>query len=89
MAIRIRVTELIWLTPEEIDKHPLNERPHGDKQRAMFRQVADKFGFDSAFLVYKSERNDGRITLLDGHMRKDEVDAGVKYPCLLTDFTDD
>jgi DNA modification methylase len=46
-----------------------------------------EIGFAGAELTYHSARNGGRLTLIDGHLRKSEA-GDAEIPCLITDLND-
>jgi len=47
--------------------HELNPRTHSDAQRAAFQLLYDEIGFARSLLAY--ELPDGRLKLIDGHLR--------------------
>jgi hypothetical protein len=49
--------------------HELNPRVHSDVQRAALRALYEEIGFARSLLVY--ELPDGRLKLIDGHLRRD------------------
>jgi hypothetical protein len=49
--------------------HELNPRVHSDVQRAALRALYDEIGFARSLLAY--ELPDGRLKLIDGHLRRD------------------
>jgi hypothetical protein len=60
--------------------HELNFRLHPDSQKAALLAIYQEIGFARSLLVY--ELPDGRLKLLDGHLRRDldpdmEVDVEV------------
>ena len=87
--MEIPYKETLLLSPTELLPNPANDRDHGDRQRQTFRAVAEKVGFAGAFLAYRSPRNGGKLTLLDGHMRQQEVDQTKKYPVVVLELTDE
>jgi hypothetical protein len=60
--------------------HELNPRIHSDAQRAALRALYDEIGFARSLLAY--EMPDGRLKLIDGHLRRnltpdEELDVEV------------
>jgi DNA modification methylase len=85
--IKNRIIEQRTIPARELKPHPHNWRKHPKKQRAAFRAVLDEIGFAGVSLVYRSERHGGALTLIDGHMRLEEV-GDFDIPCAITDLTD-
>jgi hypothetical protein len=86
MEIRDRVQELKRVSASELLDHEGNPRSHPIAQRNAFRGILAEIGIAGALLGYYSDRNDGKLTLVDGHMRKAEH-AG-EWPVLILDLTD-
>ena len=61
---------------------------HPQHQRDALRGLLDEIGFAGAELTYHSKRNGGRLTLIDGHLRKTEA-GDSEIPCLVTDLNDE
>ncbi|WP_425618050.1 DNA modification methylase [Anatilimnocola sp. NA78] len=87
MNIKNRITEQRTISTRELKPHPYNWRKHPAKQRKAFRAVLDEIGFAGVSLVYHSERHGGALTLIDGHMRIEEV-GEFDIPCAITDLND-
>ena len=87
MDFKNRIKEQRTISARELKPHPYNWRKHPAKQRKAFRAVLDEIGFAGVSLVYHSERHGGALTLLDGHMRVEEV-GDVELPCAITDLND-
>jgi hypothetical protein len=49
--------------------HELNPRRHSDAQRAILEQIYQEIGFARSLLAF--ELPDGRLKLIDGHLRRD------------------
>jgi hypothetical protein len=88
MQIRDRIIELKRVKASELLPNGRNWRIHPHHQRETFRDLVQEIGFAGAELTYFSERNGGRLTLIDGHMRKEEV-GEAEIPCLITDLSDE
>ena len=87
MEIRNRIREFRLVKGSELRHHPRNWRMHPPKQREAFRALLDEIGFAGVELVYESERFGGELTIIDGHMRQEEV-GDFEMPCAITDLND-
>jgi len=68
-----RIIGLERISSDELDDHPGNWRDHTDEQVSALLGVLGEVGIADALLAYRSERNDGRLTVIDGHLRKGAV----------------
>ena len=80
MTIRNRITRHVRVRARDLVPHELNPRIHRDDQRAALAAILDEIGFARSLLTY--ELPDGRLKLIDGHLRADlhpdlEVDVEV------------
>jgi hypothetical protein len=75
---RVRAGELI--------PHELNFRLHPDLQRAALQALYEEVGFARSLLAY--ELPDGRLKLLDGHLRRD-LDPNMEVDVEILDVNDD
>lgn len=82
-AVRVRVQELRFVRAGDIDPHPLNWRTHPESQREVLRGAVRDVGFGGALECIEV---DGRLILIDGHLRRDEYPDAV-LPVLVHDFT--
>jgi hypothetical protein len=55
--------------------HPLNPRTHGEGQRSALRALLDEVGLARSLLAYEDE--EWGLTLIDGHLRQEELDDQV------------
>jgi hypothetical protein len=84
---RLRITGYTVLeNADEILNHQNNWRTHGEEQRAALRGVLNSVGVVGAALGYYSKEAGGKLKLIDGHLRKEEIRVGL--PVLLTDLDD-
>lgn len=81
-----RVTELVWVSADELQPAPVNPKHHTDTQRTAISEALERFGFAGALLAYR--RSDGKLGLVDGHLRQEAV-GNTKVPVLVTDLTED
>jgi DNA modification methylase len=88
LQIRDRVKELRRVRASDLADNCNNWRVHPQHQREALRALLNAIGFAGAELAYYSERNSGRLTLIDGHLRKLEV-GDAEIPCLVTDLNDE
>jgi len=68
-AIRNRIVEHVQIRAGDLLPHPLNYRRHPDEQRAALAASYEEVGFARSLLGYRLP--DGRIQLIDGHLRRD------------------
>src|SRR5271170_4447345 len=83
---RDRVKDFRRVDASELVPNPKNWRIHNDAQRAAYRGLVAELGFAGAELV--RELPDGRLMLIDGHMRAEEH-GGEALPVLVTDLTEE
>ena len=86
MQIRDRVKELRRVRAGELVPHPRNWRTHPDNQRDALRGVLAEVGYADALLV--RELPDGRLGLIDGHLRA-ETTPDVVVPVLVLDVNEE
>jgi hypothetical protein len=87
LNIRDRVVELRRCKPSEVDDHPHQWRLHPHQQREVLTGSLREIGMADALLVWRSARNNNRLTAFDGHLRK-SLDPDLSWPTLVTDLTD-
>lgn len=86
-TIRDRVKEFRRVPAEELMTNEGNWRTHPSFQRDALRGILGKVGIADALIAYESERQAG-LTLIDGHLRKDDY-PGVEWPTLILDVDDE
>src|SRR5438876_5805329 len=67
--IRNRIKDHRRVRAGDLVPHELNFRTHPDQQRAALEALYAEVGFARSLLAY--ELPDGRLKLLDGHLRRD------------------
>jgi hypothetical protein len=77
---RNRIKRHVRVRAGDLVPHELNPRTHPDDQRAALAALYEQVGFARSLLAY--ELPDGRLKLIDGHLRRDltpemEVDVEV------------
>ncbi len=83
--IRDRIRELRRVPASELVPHPRNWRTHPDGQRKALQAVLAEVGFADALLV--RELADGRLGLIDGHLRAETI-PDMQVPVLVLDVDD-
>jgi DNA modification methylase len=86
VALRDRIVELKRLDTAELEDNAGNWRTHPQAQRDALSGLLSEVGIADALLAYHSPRNDGALTLIDGHLRKEDY-PGV-WPVLVLDLSD-
>jgi hypothetical protein len=85
-TIRDRVKEFRRVPARELVGNDGNPRRHPQAQRDALRGVLEQVGIAAALVAYHSERNGGKLTLVDGHLRRQDYD--LDWPTLVLDVTD-
>src|SRR5262245_58700700 len=67
MAIKNRIKEHITVQAKVLVPHPLNFRKHPQRQKEALKASYEEVGFARSLLGYRLP--DGRIQLIDGHLR--------------------
>lgn len=82
MKIRDRIKELRRVKASELVPNPKNWRMHPEHQQNALRGILAEVGIADAVLA--RELPDGRLMLIDGHLRA-ETTPGAKLPVLVLD----
>ncbi|QGJ71052.1 ParB domain-containing protein [Planctomycetales bacterium 10988] len=82
MAWKNRIRELRTMPANQLMPHPHNWRGHPPVQRQAMQQVLQEIGIAGAVLARKDE--EGRVHLIDGHLRT-ELLGEMEIPVLLLD----
>jgi len=80
-----RVVELLRVRAADLAEHPSNWRKHPERQRAALRGVLEDIGYAGALIARRDD--DGRLVLIDGHLRK-SLDADQVLPVLVVDLSE-
>lgn len=88
MSYRIRVTEMITVPARELLDHAGNWAIHPAIQRDTLIGDMEEVGIVDALKAYRSARNGGALTIMDGHLRK-AIDQDQLWPVLVLDLDDD
>lgn len=86
MNLRDRIVELRRIKASELKANALNWREHPDEQKGALTAMLEKLGFAGAILA--RETDEGKIQIIDGHMRADLV-GEFKVPVLMTDLSEE
>jgi hypothetical protein len=86
MKLRDRIIDLRRVKAADLVPRADNWRTHPETQRAALQGVLGEIGIADALLV--RELPDGRLELLDGHLRRD-VTPESEWPVLVVDLDDD
>ena len=90
--IKDRIVDFQRVPMHAIADNAGNWRLHPDAQNQALKGILGRIGITGALLAYYSERNDGVLTLIDGHLRKEiaqEIDDEFEWPVLITDLNDE
>jgi hypothetical protein len=85
-TIRNRIVEHVVVRAGDLVPHPLNWRRHPRKQRAALLASYAEVGFARSLLGYRLP--DGRIQLIDGHLRRD-IDPNLQVTVEILDVTEE
>ena len=86
MNIRNRIKAHRRIRAGELVPHEFNYRMHGADQRAALAALYEQIGFARSLLAY--ELPDGRLKLIDGHLRRD-MDPDMEVEVEVLDVTED
>lgn len=86
MSIRNRIKEHVRVRAGDLVAHEGNFRKHPKDQRAALQGLYNEVGFARSVLAYRL--GDGRLKLIDGHLRA-EMDPEMILDVEVLDVTDD
>jgi hypothetical protein len=84
---RSRITSVERVRASDIEPHPGNWREHPEGQAAAMAGVMREVGDVGVLLAWRSERNGGKLTLIDGHLRRG-LAPDHEYMVAITDLND-
>jgi hypothetical protein len=84
--IRNRIKAHRRVRAGDLVPHEWNFRLHPERQRAALQALYEEVGFARSLLAY--ELPDGRLKLIDGHLRRD-LDPDMEVDVEILDVTDD
>jgi DNA modification methylase len=82
--VRDRIVELRRVRAGDLVPHPNNYRDHSGAQRATLRAALEEIGHADALIAMRLP--DGRLMLINGHMRAD-IDPDADVPVLILDVS--
>src|SRR5438132_721001 len=83
--VRNRIKRHVQVRAGDLVPHELNFRTHPEPQRAALKGLYDQVGFARSLLAY--ELPDGRLKLIDGHLRQ-EIDPDMVVTVEVLDLND-
>src|SRR5215471_6104964 len=86
MKIRDRIKELRRVKARELLRNPKNWRTHPAAQAHALRALLSEVGYADALIA--RELHDGRLQLIDGHLRA-ETTPNTEVPVLVLDVTEE
>lgn len=86
MHIRDRIRELRRVRASDLVPNPKNWRTHPENQKNVLRGVLSEIGYADALIA--RELDDGRLMLIDGHLRA-ETTPEQEVPVLVLDIDED
>ena len=86
MTIRNRIKSHRRVRAGDLVPHEFNFRAHPDVQKTALRALYEEVGFARSLLAY--ELPDGRLKLIDGHLRRD-LDPDMEVEVEILDVNDD
>lgn len=85
--MRSRIVSFKMVAPGELVEHPDNWREHPNTQKAALREVLQRVGIADVLLAYKSPTTK-KLTLVDGHLRRELLAGQEKVPVVILDLND-
>jgi ParB-like nuclease family protein len=85
--MRSRIKEHRRVKVSELVPHELNPRVHSDEQREALQALLGEIGFARSLLAYETQ--DGRLKLIDGHLRQSELDPEAEVEVEILDVNDE
>jgi hypothetical protein len=86
VRVRNRIKKHVRLKAGALVPHELNPRRHSEAQRAALQALYAEIGFARSLLAY--ELPDGRLKLIDGHLRR-SLDPELEVDVEVLDVNDD
>jgi len=86
LELRNRIRELRQVPTAELAANPRNWREHPAQQAQALAGILREVGVADALIAYESPRAGGKLTLIDGHLRREQ--APGTWPVLILDVDD-
>lgn len=87
-GIRDRIIEFTRIRASELYENPFNFREHPSHQKAALLNALTEYGVTDVLKLYYSQRAGGKLTLLNGHLRRD-IAPSFEWPCIITNLSDE
>lgn len=84
--LRDRIKDFRRVRADQLVPHPKNWRRHGPQQRAALKGLLSELGIVDAVIV--RELPDGRLQLIDGHLRAETIKSEL-IPAIVLDVTEE
>ena len=84
---RDRVIEQRTMKASDLMDHPMNWKDHTAEQTDLLTSILTEIGIADGLLAYHSERNGGKLTLINGHLRR-SLDEDQEWRVNITDLND-
>jgi len=85
-TIHSRIVEHLKVRAGDLIPHELNPRRHSREQREALQALYEEIGFARSVLAYR--RPDGRLKLIDGHLRQ-SLDPNMEIEVEVLDVSDE
>ena len=85
-AVKSRIVEHVKVRARDLVPHELNPRRHPPEQREALSALYEEIGFARSVLAYRQA--DGRLKLIDGHLRQ-SMDPDMEIDVEVLDVNDD
>jgi hypothetical protein len=86
LSVRNRIVRHVRVRAGDLVPHELNARTHPDAQRQALTDLYAEVGFARSLLAYALP--DGRLKLIDGHLRRD-IDPNMEVDVEVLDVSDE
>lgn len=87
-TVRNRVVEMILVRGGDLLDNDGNWRVHPLYQRSALEGRLEETGITDVLKVYRSARRGGKLTVIDGHLRKG-LDPDIVWPAVVLDLDDE
>lgn len=88
MAFQDRIVDFQRIRAADLQDNQGNWRTHPAMQREALTSILEDIGIADVLLAYHSERHGGKLTLIDGHLRR-SIDEDQQWPTVILDLTDE
>ena len=85
-TIKSRIIEHVVVRAGDLVPHELNPRRHSQEQREALHDLYEEIGFARSVLAYRQP--DGRLKLIDGHLRQ-SIDPEMRIEVEVLDVNDE